>query len=94
MTAEQETAESIIARLEAVLDYIRVAEGRLAKGEIVDLSGLDRTVGAICEAVENAEPAVAKKAEPLMERLIASLDALARAMQKQFSELKGKEGKA
>lgn len=92
MTAEQETAENMIARLEAVLDYIRVAEGRLAKGEIVDLSGLDRTVGAICEAVESADPVTAKKTEPLMVRLIKDLDTLAKAMQKQFAELQGGEG--
>lgn len=86
---DQATEENIVTRLEAVLDYIRAVEGRMTKGEMVDLSGLDRTVGAICETIESAPKETAKKTIPLMERVIKNLDALAAATQKQLDVFQG-----
>lgn len=70
-------AAALSAQLGAIIDYVRQCEQRVLRGEIMDLSGLDRSVIALCEQVTSLPGAEARTLEARMRQLVEGLDALA-----------------
>lgn len=87
-----DTAETS-QRLTAIVDYVRDCENRVARGEIMDLQGLDRNVISLCEAIAALPPAEARQLEMRMLALIESLDRLAHGMKEQQDKLAAAGGR-
>ena len=76
-------ADALNAQLSSVLDYVRQCDLRVGKGEVMDLSGLDRTVMAMCEEIVRLPAPQARNLQPRMQQLVESLDQLALRMREQ-----------
>ncbi len=70
-------------RLRSIIDYVRDCQVRVAKGEIMDLEGLDKNVVAVCDAIGKLPQAESQAMESQMAQLIDSLETLARMMKEQ-----------
>lgn len=82
-------AAEIAAQLASVSDYVRGCEARVIKGELMDLSGLDRAVIALCEGIARLPVSDARALEDRMQKLIGGLDSLALRMKEQQEMLQG-----
>lgn len=76
-------ADALNTQLAAVLDYVRQCDLRVGRGEVMDLSGLDRTVMAMCEDIVRLPAPQARNLQPRMQQLVESLDQLAARMREQ-----------
>lgn len=76
-------ADALATQLASVLDYVRQCELRAAKGEVMELSGLDRTVMLMCEDIVRLPTPQARNLQPRMQQLVESLDQLALRMREQ-----------
>lgn len=83
----------VTKQLNAIIDYVRDCESRVARGEIMDLQGLDRNVVEICDAIATLAPVDAKQTEDRMAVLIDDLEKLARGMKEQQDKLVASGGK-
>ena len=83
----------VTRQLNAIIDYVRDCESRVARGEIMDLHGLDRNVVEICEAIAALAPIDAKQTEQRMAVLIDDLEKLARGMKEQQDKLAASGGR-
>lgn len=77
------SADALDGQLGAILDYVRQCEMRVARGELMELSGLDRTVMQLCEDVMKLPTVQARALQPRMLQLIEGLDILAARIKEQ-----------
>lgn len=70
-------AAEIGQKLKSVTDYVRDCQGRVSKGELMDLQGLDKNVIALCDAVAELPEKEGQAFEKQMSQLIESLEDLA-----------------
>ena len=80
----------IETRLKAVIDYVQDCDRRVVRGEIMDLSGLDKNVIEICGAISTLAPADAKTLGDRMKNLVDKLDVLAASMRQQQEKMRAK----
>lgn len=92
-TSQKPDAAEIGQRLKSAIDYVRDCETRVARGEIMDLQGLDKNVIEICDALSKMPPKEAKELEDSMAVLIEKLELLARAMKEQQDKMTGTGGR-
>ena len=83
MTNKAEEASSVAQRLKSIIDYVRDCQGRVGKGEIMDLQGLDKNVIGICDAIARLPEKEAHAMEGQMSLLIDSLEVLGRMLREQ-----------
>ena len=83
MTKKAEDASVVAQRLKTIVEYVRDCQGRVGKGEIMDLQGLDQNVIDICDAIAKLPEDEAQKMEGQMSQLIDSLEALGRMLKEQ-----------
>ena len=82
MDKENEAAE-VGQRLKTIVAYVRDCQVRVAKGEIMDLQGLDKNVIDVCDAIAQLPEKEGHALESQMGQLIDSLEVLARTMKEQ-----------
>ena len=82
-------ADALTVQLSSILDYVRQCDLRVGKGEIMDLSGLDRTVMQMCEEIVRLPAPQARALQPRMQMLVESLDLLALRMREQQTAING-----
>lgn len=85
-------AAQLNTQLGSVLDYVRQCELRVGKGEVMDLSGLDRTVMQMCEEIMRLPSPQARTLQPRMQMLVEGLDQLAARMREQQAAMGGGAG--
>lgn len=88
-TAQTIDVDGLTARMKAVIDYVSDCQRRVSLGEIMDLSGLDQNVMALCEVIAAMPKKDAMQFESRMKTLIDSLEELARLMQDQQKKFAG-----
>lgn len=69
--------------LKALLHYVQDCDRRVNRGEFMDLSGLDRKVIILCDAIAHMPHGEAVGFEPQMNELIQGLETLAASMKEQ-----------
>lgn len=77
------------AQLASVLDYVRQCELRIGKGEVMELSGLDRTVMQMCELIVRLPAPQARTLQARMQTLVEELDRLALGLHAQKAAMDG-----
>lgn len=87
MNSPKPDAAEIGKRLKSAIDYVRDCEARVAKGDIMDLQGLDQNVIEICDAIAKLPPKEAHDLEASMSVLIERLEQLANAMKGQHEKM-------
>lgn len=87
--ASPPTADDVAQQLAAIVDYVRQCEARVLRGEVMDLSGLDKTVMVICGDITRLPGPQARALEPQMHKLVDVLDTLAARMKEQQDQLTG-----
>ncbi len=92
MTTTPPDATALDQQLGAVLDYVRQCDLRVGRGDIMDLSGLDRTVVQLCEDVMRLPPPQARQLQQRLQALIEALDLLAVRMKEQQAATGGTTG--
>lgn len=83
MTETADEVQEVETRLKELTGYVGKCSARVTKGEMVDLSGLDRNVSEACAAAEALGSEKARAIAPQMEKLIGELDKLAIAIKEQ-----------
>lgn len=73
--------------LKALLNYVQDCDRRVNRGEIMDLSGLDRKVIILCDAIAHMPQSDAVGFEPQMNELIKGLETLATSMKEQQAKM-------
>lgn len=81
--ASSPDAQTLNAELSAMLDYVRSCTLRIGKGEIMELSGLDRTIAQLCQQIVTLPVAQAQTLQSRMRQLVEALDVLAARMREQ-----------
>lgn len=74
--------EDLKERLERTIDYVRDCSVRVGNGEIMDLTGLDKTVTKMCEDIEKLPKDDADSVKDDMAKLVGGLDDLAGNIEK------------
>lgn len=70
-------AQDLKQRFEGLIEFISDTNDKIQDGTMTELENLDQDVMALCQDVENSTPEIAKKMQPLMAKVISSLDELA-----------------
>lgn len=78
--------ETLSARMKAVQDYVADCQRRVSLGEIMDLTGLDKNIMTLCEALASIPQNEALVFESRMKHLIDSLEELANLMRDQHKK--------
>lgn len=73
--------------VEKVATFIDTAQRLLGEGKMIDLSGLQRNVEVLCQALREAPPEQARPLKESVADLLAGLDALAAALSGQYEEI-------
>ena len=73
MGLPQDLSEAI----EGLTAYIHNARRQVDTGSVADLSMLEETVNALCDAVQSVDGPAARLLQPQMAEMISALDALA-----------------
>ncbi len=81
-------SDSITNKLKEMSLFIDQAEAALKKGEVINLSHLDKEVEKLCEQALNLPPEDAKAIQPIMGEVISKLENLALSLQNFQSSLK------
>jgi hypothetical protein len=68
--------------------FIEQAQIKLAQGEVIDLSHLDKDVATLCEAAIQLPPTQAKDVQPAMGEMISKLEELSVGLKDFQSHLK------
>jgi hypothetical protein len=71
------TAADVAQTLDSLLELLARGEETLAKGEMVDLAGLEREVRPILDAATSLPPPDARRLLPQIEAVMAALDKVA-----------------
>lgn len=87
MTRQSEAAQDITREIRTIIDYIRDCEVRAARGEVLELTGLDQNVLVVCNKIAGLDVPHAKVVEPHMAALIESLDNLASTLKTKQDQL-------
>jgi hypothetical protein len=87
MTNKAEEAAVVAVRLKSIVEYVRDCQVRVAKGEIMDLQGLDKNVIDVCDAIGHLPEKEGEAMESQMSQLIDSLETLARMMKEQQDKI-------
>jgi len=74
--------EEIKGKLKRTIDYVRDCSSRVSKGEVMDLTGLDKTVSKMCEDIENLPKEEADNVKDDMAKLVDGLSDLAENIEK------------
>jgi hypothetical protein len=84
----------ILSRMQNVCDYIITSTTQVEAGEMVNLSGLDDDVAALCERAIALPPDQATQIQPLMADMISQLERLGTALRDYQDRLRSgkKEG--
>jgi hypothetical protein len=83
MTSNDNMAADVGKKLKSITAYVRDCQARVAKGEIMDLQGLDKNVIDVCDAVASLPPLEGHKLEKQMSVLIETLEELAESIKEQ-----------
>ena len=75
--------EEVKEKLKRTIDYVRDCASRVNQGEIMDLTGLDKTVSKMCKDIESLPTENANDVKEDMAKLVQSLDDLASNIEKQ-----------
>lgn len=87
MSGKKAEAAEVGKRLKGIVDYVRDCQARVARGEIMDLQGLDKNVIELCDDIARLPQKEGQALEGQMGQLIESLEVLARAMKEQQDRL-------
>ncbi len=68
-------------RLLKTTNYVRDCQSRVNQGEIMDLQGLDKNVGSVCDDILKLPEEEGAELQAKMELLIQSLEGLSDAIQ-------------
>jgi hypothetical protein len=74
------TPEQLRTKMEQLNDFVLDAAARVSEGEMVDLSGMDRDVAAVCTKAVSLPPDQARDIQPLMAEMIGNLERLSTAL--------------
>lgn len=72
--------DELQTRMRDVCDYIMSSTAQVEAGEMVNLSGLDDDVAALCERAIALPPQDATQIQPLMADMISQLELLGNAL--------------
>ncbi len=72
--------EQIETRLTELTGFIIECTEKVTAGEMVDLSGLDDEIAALCERTVALPPELAQSVQPTMAEMIAQLETLGQAL--------------
>lgn len=92
MTKQSDAADTIAKEIQKIIDYIRDCEVRAARGEVLELQGLDQNVLIICNKITGLDIPHSKTVEPLMTSLIEALDNLASTLKTQQDHIIASSG--
>lgn len=67
-------------KMENLKTFIQDAEASVRDGKMVDLSGLDKEVAALCQRAISLPPQEARDLQPLMAEMIGDLERLSIAL--------------
>lgn len=68
------------AQFEKMIAFVQDADRRVAAGEVVTLTTLDRDVARFCDMLDRADPEVSRDIAPLMAEMVSALEDLARTL--------------
>lgn len=74
-------------RLEKMTAQVRGCGVQAARGETIDMSGLDREVAAFCQDLGRADPETGMALTPLMAEMVGALEELAETIKAQCGKL-------
>lgn len=74
--------EEIRDKLLRTIEYVRDCSTRVGNGEIMDLTGLDKTVSKMCKDIESLPKEQANEFKDNMSKLVSTLDDLAENIEK------------
>lgn len=74
------TPDQLRRKMEEINDFVQDAETRVRNGEMVDLSGMDRDVAAVCTKAVALPSEQARDIQPLMAEMIGNLERLSTAL--------------
>ncbi len=83
------TPDQLRTKMEEINEFVLKAEDSVRDGKMVDLSGMDKNVAAICTRVIALPPAQAREMQPLMADMIGNLERLSTALKDYKEDLKG-----
>jgi hypothetical protein len=89
MSGDRERIASARNTLAEVTGAVRAAQAAIDKGELVDLTGLDRIIAGICAGIRAMPSAQGRQLAPLVADLIARLEELATSMAAQRDQYLG-----
>lgn len=92
MTRQSDAAQDITREIRTIIDYIRDCEVRAARGEVLELTGLDQNVLIVCNKIAGLDVPHAKIVEPHMAALIDALDNLASTLKTQHEHMIASSG--
>ncbi len=81
-------ATELRSKMEKTNDYILDSEAKVLAGTMVDLTGLDKEVGVICQKALAMPPNDARDIQPLMAEMIGNLERLSLALKNYKEDLK------
>lgn len=73
-------------RIESMTAHVRECEVRAARGEMIDLSRLDREVAEFCRDLGRADPESGMALTPLMAEMVGALESLAQTVKDQCAK--------
>lgn len=82
------TPEQLRTRMEEINEFVLKAEDSVRDGNMVDLSGMDKSVAMICTKVIALPGAQAREIQPLMAEMIGNLERLSGALKDYKENLK------
>jgi hypothetical protein len=85
-------AEDIQRRMTELTDFINETDQQVRDGHLSDLTGLDEEVASLCDRALALPPAQAVTIQPLMAKMISSLESLAKALEEFQNNLKTQGG--
>ena len=80
MSPDRKRIQDTEATLKEVTSAVKVAQAALGRGDVVDLTGLDRIVAGLCSSVRAMPSLQSRHFTPLLSELIDELARLADAM--------------
>ena len=81
-------ANALKRRIEAAANVINQTRQAVARGDGVDLSGLEKEVDGICQAIAGAEPGAGALLKPALVALMDDLDRLTEVLQGAHAQLR------
>jgi len=79
-------SDDIKDRLKRTVDYVRDCYIRADRGEVMDLTGLDKTVTQMCDEISELPREESESLKENMAKLLENLDMLAQNIEKNKQE--------